>query len=111
MFGMFGQTEFGSTWYVDQEPSLIRDIALVGDTSDHNGVILTSNQDGSFLVAGGEVAVQGALHSCPIPGHGITSITAVTTKTYHNGKLIITTEASAGCGAKILALSRGVIVE
>jgi len=57
------------------------------------------------------VAVAGALHSCPIEGHGITSILPVTIKSYDNGKLILTKGATAGCGAKILPSGRNVYVE
>jgi uncharacterized Zn-binding protein involved in type VI secretion len=84
-------------------------IALLGDSSSHGGTIITSNQDGTFDVGGTEVAVNGALHSCP--SHGVTSITAITIKSFQNGKLILTTGAIAGCGAIIQPPDRGVIVE
>lgn len=86
-------------------------IALKNDSSDHGGTVITSNQDGTLKVGGGEVAVEGAQHSCPIVGHGTTSITAITTKSYHNGKLILTEEAVAGCGAKLSPPDRKVTVE
>ncbi|MHA1305385.1 MAG: PAAR domain-containing protein, partial [Candidatus Heimdallarchaeaceae archaeon] len=86
-------------------------IVCVGDTSDHGGTIINSNQDGTFLVAGVVVAVDQAQHSCPIAGHGVTAITAITTKSYHNGKLILTSGAVAGCGAVITPPDRSVIVE
>lgn len=86
-------------------------IALKGDGSDHGGSVTTSNQDGTFKVGGVEVAVEGAQHSCPIYGHGVTSITAVTTKSYQNGKLILTEKAVAGCGAEITPVDRSVYVE
>lgn len=71
---------------------------------------------GELLGAGGEVvgllpAVEGALHSCPVPGHGITAISAVTYKSFHNGKKILTVFAVAGCGAIILPPDRRVYVE
>jgi len=86
-------------------------IAVVGDSSDHGGTIITSNQDGTFFANGIEVAVEGAQHSCAIEEHGITSITAVTTKSYHNNKLILTKGAVAGCGAVIQPIDRGITVE
>ena len=103
-------------------------IACVGDYSSHVGVVITSNQDGKFRIGysdrafgsgvagsgsfGGAIpAVEGAMHSCPIPEHGITAIKAVTTKSYKNGKLILTTNAFAGCGALILPSDRKVYVE
>lgn len=71
---------------------------------------------GELLGTGGAAvgllpAVEGALHSCPVPGHGVTPIRAVTVKSYHNGKLILTVSAVAGCGAQILPPDRRVYVE
>ena len=87
-------------------------ISVVGDGSSHGGTIISSNQDGTFVVDGGKiVAVEGAMHQCPIEGHGTTAITAVTIKSYHNGKLIITTGAIAGCGAIIQSPDRKIYVE
>jgi uncharacterized Zn-binding protein involved in type VI secretion len=117
-------------------------IAVLGDTSDHGGTVVTTNQDGTLIVtvgggftppvtvggmfgsfmwgellmAGGDAvgllpAIEGALHSCPIPGHGVTAITAVTVKSYHNSRLILTYYAVAGCGARITPLDRRVYVE
>ena len=56
-------------------------------------------------------AVNGAQHSCPIIGHGTTTITAITIKSYINGKLILTAGATAGCGAKMTPPDRKVYVE
>jgi len=86
-------------------------IALLGDPSSHGGTVTTTNQDGTLDVGGVDVAVNGAMHSCPLTGHGVTSITAVTIKSYHNGKLILTEGAIAGCGALIEPVDRGVTVE
>ena len=110
MFGSsFGSSEWGSFGFIRRVVKRV--IALVGDPSSHGGVIVTSNQDGKFVVGGIPVAVNGALHDCPVIGHGTTSITAVTVKTYCNGKLILTKGAVAGCGAIILPSNRGVFVE
>lgn len=115
-------------------------IAVLGDTSDHGGTIITTNQDGTLIVTvgggfapplsvggmfgsfmwgellGGGAqavgllpAVENALHSCPI--HGVTPITAVTVKSFHNSRLILTINAIAGCGARILPPDRRVYVE
>lgn len=89
----------------------MKKIALLGDGSDHGGTITSSNQDGTLSAKGIEVALEGAQHSCPIDGHGVTSITAITVKSYHNGKLILTQGAIAGCGALISPVDRGVYVE
>ena len=56
-------------------------------------------------------AIEGALHSCPIPGHGVTAITAIAYKTFHNSKPILTILATAGCGARITPPDRRVYIE
>ena len=71
---------------------------------------------GELLQAGGDIigllpCVEGALHSCPIPGHGVTSIRAVTVRSFHNSKLILTHYAIAGCGASITPMDRRVYCE
>jgi uncharacterized Zn-binding protein involved in type VI secretion len=76
-------------------------IACLGDTSDHGGTLVTTNQDDKLIVGGIPVCADQCLHACPIPGHGTTPVTAVTIKSFVNGKLIVTKDAVAGCGAKI----------
>jgi len=61
-------------------------IACVGDGSDHNGTIINSGGNTSVLTAGVLVAVNGASHSCPI--HGVTQITAITTKSFVNSVIV-----------------------
>jgi len=107
---------------------MVKKIACIEDSSDHGGIIITSNQDGTFRIGplgvfvignygagnyGGVTipAVENALHSCPIVGHGITPITAITIKSYHNSKLILTEGAVAGCGAKLTPIDRKVNIE
>ena len=111
MFGTFGSQEFGAPWFIPTSVSVGGIIALLGDASTHGGVIITSGQDGKFQVGGIAVAVDGALHSCPITVHGITSVSAITTKSFDNGKLILTEGAIAGCGAIISPVDRSVYVE
>lgn len=86
-------------------------IAVLGDSSSHGGTLTTHNTDGTFKVGGVIVCANGCMHTCPIPGHGTTPVTAVTTKSYVNGKLIVTENAVAGCGAVIQPLLRGVFCE
>jgi len=86
-------------------------IALLGDSSDHGGTVISHNQDGRFKVNGIEVAVEGAMHSCAHPEHGVTSISAVTVKSYCNGKLILTEQAVAGCGARLTPPDRKIYIE
>ena len=114
MFGTFGSKQFGSSWYTPTggpTPGAGKVISLVGDSSSHGGVITNSGQDGTLLVGGVPVAVNGALHVCPLPYHGSTPITAITTKSFQNGKLILTHGAIAGCGATIISVGRPVFVE
>lgn len=102
-------------------------IAAVCDPSNHGGFISSSNQDETLLIGNvntfGEgnfgdgtfgaaiVAVNGASHSCPMSGHGVRTITAITRKSKHNSKLILTSGAEAGCGAKMSPANRSVYVE
>jgi len=110
MLGSFGCSEFGSTGFIIKTGNK-RQIAVVGDRSSHGGVIISSNQDGTLKAFGELVAVEDALHSCPIEGHGVTPISAVIVSTFHNGKLILTRGAMAGCGALIDPPNRSVYVE
>jgi uncharacterized Zn-binding protein involved in type VI secretion len=89
----------------------MKNIALLGDSSDHGGSLVSTNTDNTFDVGGIQVCANGCDHSCPIPGHGTTQVSAVTVKSYINGKLIITTNAVAGCGATITPPNRNVFVE
>jgi uncharacterized Zn-binding protein involved in type VI secretion len=94
----------------------MKTISLLGDKSDHGGTIVESGQgDNKFIVNGIPVAVEGALHSCPIlwpTPHGTTPIKAITIKSVKNGKLIVTQGAKAECGAIILPVpGRNVFVE
>jgi len=87
------------------------EVARLGDSSNHGGSIISTNQDDTVTVNSIPVAVDGALHSCPIIGHGVTAITPIAVKTYINEKLIITIGAQAGCGAIINSGSPDVFVE
>ena len=102
----FGTFLFGATEFLRRIVGGSRNVACVGDGSSHGGSVITSNQDGTVKAAGDIIAVQGALHSCPIDGHGTTPITSIITKTRVNGKLVITSGAKAGCGAIISAVDR-----
>jgi len=88
-----------------------RKIACLGDGSNHGGTLTSTNQDNKFLVGGIEVCAEGCDHTCPIPLHGVTQVTAIIIKSYVNGKLIITEGAQAGCGAVITPIDRQVYVE
>jgi len=105
MYDSIGRVyESDSTNYLQDgvEEGLGHKIACIGDRSDHGGTIITHNQvDGKLTAMDELVAVEQALHSCPIPYHGVTPISPITVKSYHNGRLILTRGAIAGCGALI----------
>lgn len=86
-------------------------IACVGDPASHPGVITVSGQSGMKRAMGSVIACQGAMFACLITGHGTTPITPITIKSMVEGKLIITEGATAGCGAIIAPIPRGVYVE
>ena len=140
MIGQLGNFQFGTIESPYPLTPAGKKIVIVGDSSDHGGTVINSNQDGTLVVVftvigsnvglgamwgsfvyaglpeefvdeGREVAVNGALHSCPILFHGVTPVTAVTVKSFHNSKLILTKDAVAGCGAKITPPNRRVYVE
>lgn len=106
MGGRLGTLLFGATEFLRRIIGGARVVACVGDSSSHGGHIVSSGQDGKCLCGGSVVAVQGALHSCPVEGHGTTEITPIIQKTRVNGKLIITEGSRAGCGAIIAPLDR-----
>jgi len=108
MYGPFGRFQLSDTWGAGQKGKLV---VCVGDRSSHGGTVITSNNDNTHLSMNGIVAVDQALHSCPIEGHGITPITAITVKSYHNDKLILTELAVAGCGARMTPPNRHHFVE
>jgi len=108
MYGSFGRFMLCDTYGAGQKGKLI---ACIGDPSNHGGIITSHNQDGTLTAADELVALENALHSCPIEGHNVTSITAITVKSYHNGELILTELAFAGCGARIAPPNRRVFVE
>ena len=92
-------------------------IVCIGDKSSHGGTIIISNQVDDKLLCNDllvalETMPEGTVqHSCPIPYHGITPVTAITVKSYHNGKLILTGGAQAACGAVLTPVDRKVYVE
>lgn len=90
---------------------MAKKIACLNDPSNHGGYIYTTNTDNTITADGDLVAVNGAMHHCPKFLHGNTPITAVTTVSYVNGKLVLTEGAVAGCGAVIQPPDRKVYVE
>ena len=82
-------------------------IAVLGDPSNHGGTLIDTNQSNRLVLQDTPVCVDGCLHSCPIPYHGVTPVTAITVNTFCEGKLVVTTGAIAGCGAIIEPPPRG----
>jgi len=83
-------------------------ICALGDGSSHGGTLISYIQDGTVMVDGIPICNNGSLHSCPIPGHGVTPVTAIATITKVQGLLILTQGAIAGCGAIMTPPDRGV---
>ncbi len=75
-----------------------RQIARLGDPSSHGGTIITSSN--TVLADGIGIARQGDLHSCPIPGHGVTELFSDSV-TKVEGHSVIRVGDTAGCGAVI----------
>lgn len=74
-------------------------IARLGDSSDHGGTIISA---ASYTdVNGIFVARVGDLHSCPIPGHGVTKIIDGSGNYDSEGKITAVVGSTVGCGAKI----------
>jgi hypothetical protein len=86
-------------------------VVCLNDGSSHGGTVVSTNTDGTLKVGGIQVCVQGAEHSCPIPFHGTTQISAIARKSYMNGLLILTYGSTAGCGAVIEPPDRQVYIE
>ena len=74
-------------------------IARLTDTSNHGGVITTSAT--KTFVNGKLVARVGDLHSCPLPGHGITAILTGSNKFTCEGAVVAVIGSITGCGATI----------
>lgn len=110
---MFGSKQFGGG---EGATGYGKRIVLLGDPSSHGGTVTVSGQtDHKLFVGAVEVAVVGAQHVCAIYAHsllGPSDITPVTIRSFHNGKLIITTGAVAvKCGAIMQPIDRKVYVE
>jgi uncharacterized Zn-binding protein involved in type VI secretion len=78
-------------------------IARLGDPSNHGGYIVSVTTKKTYC-NGILVARVGDLHSCPIPGHGITPIVSSPNSTIMaEGEILATVGSVAGCGAVINA--------
>lgn len=74
----------------------MKPIIRLGDSSSHGGSMISANA--KFTVNGKIACVNGDSHSCPIPFHGVTSVSS--NNTLKSGsKSVIRVGDSAGCGA------------
>ncbi len=76
-------------------------IVRLGDTSSHGGTVISSAS--KWMCEGKLIARKGDLHSCPIPGHGVTPITAGSAKFKCEGDPVARHGDSTGCGATLIS--------
>lgn len=107
----FAQTSFGGGDAKVNRTIIGKLVSVIGDGASHPGTLITSNQDGKSELKGIAICVDQCEFSCDIPGHGITTVTAITIKSKINGKLIIGYGAVAGCGAIMTPPNRRFTVE
>lgn len=75
-------------------------IAVIGSSSSHGGSIITG--DPNVLVNGKLVSRKGDLHTCPLPGHGVTAIVGNCVETLIiDGAPVAKVGSVCGCGAVI----------
>lgn len=79
---------------------MARPQARLGDISSHGGVIITGAM--RTVVNGMPVARMGDLHSCPIPGHGVTPIVTGSLDTVTEGLPNARIGDVTACGAVIV---------
>lgn len=75
-------------------------VSRLGDHSDHGGVIITASSD--MFVDSIPAARLTDLHSCPIPGHGITPIVTASSDTFNDNLGLAHVGSKTGCGATII---------
>ena len=75
---------------------------VIGSASNHGGSMISASGV-NMLTPQGVVCLQGDMHSCPIPGHGVTAISGgCTVKTIVNGRPVAIEGSIAGCGAVLV---------
>lgn len=82
-------------------------VARFGDEGSHGGTIISASSDSTCNGRG--IARHGDILDCN--QHGQQSISAITTHTYVNGRLVLTVGAIADCGATIITGSPDTSVE
>ncbi|APX70542.1 MULTISPECIES: PAAR domain-containing protein [unclassified Brucella] len=76
-------------------------IVRLGDTSSHGGTVISSAS--KWRCEGALIARKGDLHSCPIPGHGVTAIVSGAGKYQCEGAPIAREGDTCGCGAALIS--------
>lgn len=107
----FAQSSFGGGNAKVSSAIIGKLVAVIGDPASHPGSLVSSNQDGKAILKGVAICVDQCMFECLIPGHGTTAVTAITIKSYINGKLIVGYGARAVCGAIITPPNRRMTAE
>jgi uncharacterized Zn-binding protein involved in type VI secretion len=81
-------------------------VVRLGDVSDHGGTIISASTN--VFANGIGVARNGDMHSCPIPGHGITPMSSDSTVKVNGQSVVRVNIDQAGCGAVFNAASPSV---
>ncbi|QGA56153.1 PAAR domain-containing protein [Brucella sp. 2280] len=76
-------------------------IVRLGDISSHGGTVISSAS--KWRCEGALIARKGDLHSCPIPGHGVTPIVSGSGKYQCEGAPIARDGDTCGCGAALIS--------
>lgn len=107
----FAQTSFGGGNAKVNSALVGKFVSVIGDSASHPGTLTTSNQDGKAVLKGMAICVDQCLFACDIPGHGTTTVTAITIISKINNKLIVGYGAQAQCGAVMTPPNRRLTVE
>ena len=86
----------------------MRAVVRLGDSSSHGGTVITASS--KVLVRGAPVARAGDLHSCPVPGHGVTAITTGAARCKVEGSPVARDGDVVGCGAVLVASQARMVV-
>lgn len=76
-------------------------VGILGSVSSHGGIIVTGNP--LFLANGSPIAIVGAIHTCPIPGHGVNIIVTGSSMVRAAGSPVATLGSICSCGAVIIS--------
>ena len=79
----------------------MRSVIRLGDSTDHGGQVISAST--TMIVKGKGVARVGDKVSCPIIGHGITTIIEGDSKMNDQGKAVALDGHHAGCGCALIS--------